>query len=164
MTIQTLHTTRTDKADFKLPSRPRSANWPTWLKGLPFLAMYLGCLAVFLVPPTVMALVLCAALYGVRMFGITAGFLRYFAHRAFKTSRWFQFVLGCLGCTAMQKGPLWWAGHHRQHHRYTDTPQDPHSPVVRNFWWSHIDWILVRVYEETNWQVVHDLSRYAELR
>lgn len=166
MTMQSLVETRSSKAGagYELPPPPRSASWPTWLKCLPFVAMHLGCLAVFFVQPTAAAFALCAILYVVRMFGITAGFHRYFSHRAYKTSRWFQFVLGCMGCTAMQKGPLWWAGHHREHHRYSDTPQDPHSPVIRGFWWSHLGWILARDYEETNWSAVHDLGKYPELR
>jgi stearoyl-CoA desaturase (delta-9 desaturase) len=156
--------TRSSKAGYELPSPPRSARWPTWIKCLPFLAMHLGCLAVFFVPVTLTALVLCAVLYVVRMFGITAGYHRYFSHRAYKTSRWFQFVLGFIGCTAMQKGPLWWAGQHREHHHDSDTPRDPHSPVVRGVWWSHIGWILSPKYEETSWPAVHDLGKYPELR
>ena len=43
--------------------------------------------------------------------------------------------------SAAQKGPLWWAGHHRIHHRFTDTVADPHTPR-KGFWWSHVGWIL----------------------
>ena len=64
----------------------------------------------------------------IRMFGITAGYHRYFSHRSYRTSRWFQFVLAWIGCSAMQKGPLWWAAHHRHHHRYSDREEDLHSP------------------------------------
>jgi len=103
-------------------SPTRSRKWFNGLKSLPFLALHLGCLAVFFVPVTALGLVLCGVLYFVRMFGITAGYHRYFSHRSYKTSRWFQFLLAWLGCTAMQKGPLWWAATHRQHHRYSDTP------------------------------------------
>ena len=78
------------------------------------------------------------------MFGITGGYHRYFAHRSYKTSRVFQFVLAWLGCSAVQKGPLWWAAHHRHHHRYSDTPEDLHSPATSGFWWSHVGWILSR--------------------
>ena len=80
--------------------------------------------------------------YVVRMFGITGVYHRYFAHRAYKTSRWFQFVLAWIGCSAMQKGPLWWAGHHRHHHKYSDTEDDPHSPIVKTVWWSHVGWVI----------------------
>src|SRR5205085_600517 len=77
-----------------------------------------------------------------RMVGITAGYHRYFSHRSYKTSRPFQFVLAVLGCSALQKGPLWWAAHHRAHHRHSDTPRDPHSPVLNTVWWAHVGWIL----------------------
>lgn len=48
------------------------------------------------------------------MVGITAGFHWYFAYRAYKTGRVFQFELGRLGCAAFQKGPLRWAAQHRR--------------------------------------------------
>ena len=102
----------------------------SWLKNVPFVALHLSCLAVFFVYPDWLALTLCGVLYFARMFGISAGYHRYFSHRSYKTSRVFQFALAWLGCSAMQKGPLWWTAHHREHHRHTDTPEDPHSPVV----------------------------------
>jgi stearoyl-CoA desaturase (delta-9 desaturase) len=114
--------------------------------------------------PDLLALVLCGVLYFARMFGITAGYHRYFSHRSYKTNRIFQFVLACLGCSAFQKGPLWWAAHHRQHHRHSDTQQDVHSPHARGFWWSHVGWILAGDYEETNWPAIRDWKRYPELR
>jgi stearoyl-CoA desaturase (delta-9 desaturase) len=98
------------------------------------------------------------------MFGITAGYHRYFSHRAYKTSRAFQFVLAWLGSTAFQKGPLWWAGIHRHHHKHADTPEDIHSPRMRGFWWSHIGWVLSPSYTETRTELVRDLARYPELR
>ena len=155
-----------------LPALPNAArrgpkSWrrvAAWAKNVPFIAMHLCCLALFFVSPSWVSLVLCGVLYFVRMFGITAGYHRYFSHRAFKTSRVFQFMLAFLGCTSMQKGPLWWASHHRGHHRHTDTLEDPHSPVVRTFWWSHIGWLLVPDYDETKMSAVHDWSSYPELR
>ena len=100
---------------------------------LPLLAIFTG------VPAT--AWILCAVTFWVRMFFITAGYHRYFSHRSYKTSRAFQLVLAFGGGTAVQKGPLWWAGHHRIHHRFTDTVDDPHTPR-KGFWWSHAGWIL----------------------
>lgn len=108
------------------------------------------------------ALALVLVTYYVRMFGITAGFHRYFAHRAFKTSRAFQFVLACLGTTSAQRGVLWWSGHHVDHHRFSDTDQDIHSPR-RGFWWSHMLWMLVPDYEETPERQVRAFEGYPEL-
>ncbi len=148
-------------------AKPSGAHLPgvsAWIRDVPFFGMHLSCLALFFVSPDWLSLLLCGLLYFVRMFGITAGYHRYFSHRSYKTSRLFQFLMACLGCSSMQKGPLWWAARHREHHRHTDTPEDPHSPVLRSFWWSHIGWILQGDYDTTNWSAVRDWSRYPELR
>lgn len=102
-------------------------------------------------------------LYAVRLFFVTGAYHRYFAHRSFKTSRWFQFVLA-LGATATaQKGVLWWAAHHRRHHRGSDTVDDLHSPYHGGFWWSHMGWILARDFEGTDHAAIKDFARYPEL-
>jgi stearoyl-CoA desaturase (delta-9 desaturase) len=98
------------------------------------------------------------------MFGVTAGYHRYFAHRAFKTGRAFQFVLAVLAQSSSQKGVLWWAAHHRHHHRYSDMPEDIHSPARRGFWWSHVGWIVSPRYEATNLSAIKDFARFPELR
>lgn len=102
--------------------------------------------------------------YAVRMFAITAGYHRYFAHRTFKTSRAFQFVLALFALAAAQQGPLWWAAHHRRHHKYSDQPEDVHSPVQRGFWWSHVGWILGSRHRATDTARIRDFARYPELR
>ena len=107
---------------------------------------------------------LCVASYYVRMFAITAGFHRYFSHRSFRLARAPQFLLALLGQTAAQKGVLWWASNHRHHHKYSDRPEDIHSPVQNGFWWSHIGWILSGLYEETDFSRIPDLAKYPELR
>ena len=109
-------------------------------------------------------LALAAALYLVRMFGITAGYHRYFSHRAFRTSRAGQFALALLGSLSAQQGVLWWAAHHRRHHRFSDQPGDVHSAKREGFYWSHVGWILSPDYKETDWAAVPDLARYPELR
>jgi len=137
---------------------------PNWVGVLAFVGLHLACLAVFLTGTTTMALALCGVSYALRMLGITVGYHRYFSHRSFKTSRPLQFVLAFLGCSAAQKGPLWWAAHHRLHHRHADTPDDPHSPRIRGWWWAHVGWIMVPDHNETPWRGVRDLNRCAELR
>jgi stearoyl-CoA desaturase (delta-9 desaturase) len=107
---------------------------------------------------------LAAGIYAVRMFGLTAGFHRYFSHRSYRTSRPFQFLLALLGTTATQKGVLWWAAHHRAHHKFSDTPADIHSVKQRGFWWAHVKWILVSRYEPTDWDRIRDFAAYPELR
>lgn len=126
-----------------------------------FVAHLLPLLAVFTGAP-VTAWVIFAVNYWVRMFFITGGYHRYFSHRSYRTGRVFQFVLAFGGSTALQKSPLWWAGHHRLHHRYADTPDDPHTPR-KGFWWSHVGWILS---DETKAApgTMKDFEKYPEIR
>lgn len=137
---------------------------PNWIRIFPFILLHLACLGVLFVEFTWPALYLCLGMYFLRMFGITAGYHRYFSHRAYKTSRWFQFVLGWLGCSALQKGPLWWASHHRDHHKHSDTFQDPHSPHRTTFWWSHVGWIISDEHNGYDASNIQDLSKYPEIR
>ncbi|MDG1490341.1 MAG: hypothetical protein P8R43_00525, partial [Planctomycetota bacterium] len=86
-----------------------------WGRVVPFLAMHAACLFVFVVGFSWVALGVAVGLYVLRMFAITAGYHRYFSHRAFRTSRFGQFCLAVIGASAAQRGPLWWAAHHRHH-------------------------------------------------
>jgi stearoyl-CoA desaturase (delta-9 desaturase) len=95
---------------------------------------------------------------------LTAFYHRYFSHRAFKTSRWFQCVGAILGLAAIQRGPLWWAAHHRKHHRHSDDPEDLHSPYHGGFWWSHIGWFLTKEHFKKNLHEIKDFTKYPELR
>ncbi len=145
-------------------SRPTWAS-VTWLGALPFVAVHVFALiSVFFVPFSWGLVGLCLASYYLRMFGITAGFHRYFSHRAYKTNRAFQFFLAFLGGAAAQKGALWWAAHHRHHHKYSDQPEDLHSPLQFGFWWSHLGWVLTPDHEETRWDAIRDFAAYPELR
>ncbi len=135
-----------------------------WMRAIPFLAMHLACIAVFWVGVSPIAVVTAIALYAVRMFAITGFYHRYFSHRTFRTSRAVQFGFALIGASCVQRGPLWWAAHHRNHHRHADTHQDVHSPVVHGFWRSHVGWFLTRSGFRTDWDRIRDLARYPELR
>ena len=130
---------------------------------IPFLALHLMPLLAIFTGVSRTDLILCAALYLGRMFFITAGYHRYFAHRSYKMARVPQFLMALGGSTAAQKGPLWWAAHHRDHHRYADTDRDIHSPS-KGFWWSHVGWFLSNRFKATNVDGIRDFARYPELR
>lgn len=135
-----------------------------WLRAMPFVALHLACIAVVWVGVSPVAVVVAAALYAVRMFAITGFYHRYFSHRTFRTSRAVQFIAAVVGASCVQRGPLWWAAHHRHHHRHADTPADPHSPTVRGFVWSHVAWFLTPRAFRTDWARIPDLAKYPELR
>ncbi len=134
------------------------------LRVVPFAAMHLACLGVIWVGWSPTALAIAAALYLIRMFALTAFYHRYFSHRSFRTSRGMQLMFAVLGASCVQRGPLWWAAHHRHHHRHAETGLDPHSPRVRGFWRSHMGWLLTRGAFATDLARVPDLARYPELR
>ena len=134
-----------------------------WLTSLPFLAMHAGCLLAFSTGWSPVACATGLALFWIRMFGITGVYHRYFAHASYKTSRPFQFILAWIACSSMQKGPLWWASHHRHHHAHSDKPDDVHSPAQRGFFWSHMGWILCTKYEPTRWRLIRQFAGCREL-
>lgn len=129
-----------------------------------FWAVHLACLTAIWVGVSWVAVAVCLLLYVVRMFAITGGYHRYFSHRSYDTSRWFQFVLGFLGTTAAQKGPIWWASHHRHHHRHSDTEEDIHSPIVHGIYYAHVGWVLSSQFVSSRPELVKDLVKFPELR
>jgi stearoyl-CoA desaturase (Delta-9 desaturase) len=135
-----------------------------WKRCVPFLLLHVACLSVFWVGWSWVAVGTALVTYFVRVFGLTAFYHRYFSHRSFKTSRGFQFVGALLGSAAGQRGPIWWAAHHRDHHRHSDEPQDVHSPHQHGFWFSHMGWFMTREHYVTREKNVPDLLRYPELR
>jgi stearoyl-CoA desaturase (Delta-9 desaturase) len=135
-----------------------------WLRALPFIGMHLACVAVVWVGVSPTALAVAAVLYAVRMFALTAFYHRYFSHRTFRTSRGVQFLFALIGASCVQRGPLWWAAHHRNHHRHADTALDPHSPALRGFVWSHVGWFLTARAFRTDLDRVVDLAKFPELR
>jgi stearoyl-CoA desaturase (Delta-9 desaturase) len=130
---------------------------------LGFLLVHVAALGVFALGFSWKGVALCIASYYLRMFAVTAGFHRYFSHRTYRLPRVPQFLLAVLGQTAAQKGVLWWASNHRHHHKYSDRPEDIHSPMQNGFWWAHIGWILSPDYEKTDYSRVPDLAKYPEL-
>jgi stearoyl-CoA desaturase (delta-9 desaturase) len=130
---------------------------------IPFVLVHLACVAAIWTGITWQAVAIGIALYWLRMFAIGAGYHRYFSHRAFSTSRAFQFVLALLSQSSAQKSVLWWAAKHRHHHLHSDTERDVHSPRHKGFLYSHVGWIFARRHAKTDLVKVADFARYPEL-
>lgn len=131
---------------------------------IPFFLVHLAAFGVFFTPFAWKWIALCLGLYGVRMFGVTAGYHRYFSHRTYKLGRVSQFLMAVLAESSAQKGVLWWTAHHRHHHRFSDQEQDLHSPLQDGFWWSHLGWILSTRHNDTDFAQIQDLAKYPEIR
>jgi stearoyl-CoA desaturase (delta-9 desaturase) len=125
--------------------------------------VHLASMGVFFVPFTWQLVVGMLVGYFLRVFAWEGGSHRYFAHRSFKTSRTFQFLLAALSAAGGQRGPLWWAATHRKHHRTSDSADDAHSPVTHSFWHAHVGWLVDPQTVDTDLDAVRDLARYPEL-
>jgi stearoyl-CoA desaturase (delta-9 desaturase) len=146
------------------PAFARSADERiSWTRNLPFLALHFVPLFAFFTEVTAFDWALCAGLYATRMFFITGAYHRYFSHRSYKTGRAMQLLLAVGGTLAVQKGPLWWAGHHRHHHKHSDQLDDIHSPM-KGLFWSHMGWIMCRKYDPTPTHLIKDFAKFPELR
>ena len=135
-----------------------------WLRQLPFIAIHAGCLALPWVGVSAVAVATAVALYALRMFAITGFYHRYFSHQAFQAGRGVQFVFAVLGASAAQRGPLWWASHHRHHHVHADEPEDSHSALRHGFAWSHMGWFMAPENFAPREELVRSLARFPELR
>lgn len=133
-----------------------------WVRILPFILLHLACFTVFWVGISWFAVIFMLTFYLVRMFAITAFFHRYLSHKTFQTSRTVQFIFLLVGTMSAQRGPLWWAAHHRYHHRFTDTAQDPHSST-HGFWYSHIGWFLNEQNVSTRKDAIKDWLKFPEI-
>jgi stearoyl-CoA desaturase (delta-9 desaturase) len=132
-----------------------------WFGAVPLILVHLLPLLAFYTGTKMQDWVVCIALYWIRMFGVTGVYHRYFAHRTYKTSRVFQFVLALIAMSSSQKGVLWWASNHRVHHKFSDKDGDPHDSR-RGFWYSHIGWLYDHR-EATDYSKIRDMARYPEL-
>ncbi len=131
--------------------------WPFW-------AAHIGMVyGLYLIGFSWSGLALAIALYYARMFFVTGVYHRYFSHRAYKSSRWFTFVLAFLGGMSVQKGALWWASHHRHHHKHSDDESDLHSPRQHGLLWSHVAWIVSKAHNDTDYSAIKDFAKYPEL-
>jgi len=112
----------------------------------------LGVLEVALGRTRLVDIVILIAFYLPIAFGITAGYHRLFAHRAFRTTLPIRYGLAILGAAAAQGPLVEWVADHRKHHLYADREGDPHSPCraanarrvqgVAGFWHAHVGWLL----------------------
>ncbi|HSR52105.1 MAG TPA: acyl-CoA desaturase, partial [Acidobacteriota bacterium] len=130
---------------------------------IPFVLVHLACFGAIWTGVTWEAVAIGLVFYFLRMWAITAGFHRYFAHKSYRTSRVGQFILAFLGQSSAQKGVIWWAAQHRHHHKYSDMPLDIHSPVQHGFFFSHVGWIFARKRGQADYSRCKDLTKYPEL-
>lgn len=134
-----------------------------WFRNSPFFFMHAACLLAIWAGFSWTALGVCLGLYVVRMFFITGFYHRYFSHRTFRAARPVQCAMAVCGLTCVQRGPLWWAAHHRHHHQHSDQEEDLHSPTLWGVLWSHMFWFTTSGALPTRSRYVRDLEKFPEL-
>lgn len=138
---------------------------PSWLLSLRVLERHIGVVVAILFVPLNQGLaILLFASYALRIFALEGIYHRYFAHRSYRMGRGMQFLFALWGAQCGQRGPLWWAALHRDHHKYADTERDPHSPVTQPFWYAYLGWFVDPKHRTTDLAAVRDFARYPELR
>lgn len=132
---------------------------------LPYILFHLTPIAAFFLPFNWGLVALALFLFGIRMLAVTGFYHRYFSHRGYKIrNRIVQFLVGLWGTTAVQKGPIWWANHHRMHHKFSDQPNDIHSPKQHGIIFAHMGWIFfVDRREDMQHHEPKDLTKFPEL-
>jgi sn-1 stearoyl-lipid 9-desaturase len=77
--------------------------------------------------------------------GVTVGYHRLLSHRSFKCTKAVEYFFVFAGYLAFEGSPIWWAAIHRAHHKYVDTPLDPHSPRFGRLH-SYFGWLFELAY------------------
>jgi stearoyl-CoA desaturase (delta-9 desaturase) len=112
--------------------------------------------------------------------GVTIGYHRLLSHRSFACPKIVEYFWVLAGYLAFEGSPIWWATIHRAHHRYVDTPLDPHAPkygmhnahfgwLMKNGYASHVDPhahskdllkdpLYLFLEQNGNWQRAHALA------
>ena len=157
------HTLKTQKS---LPAFQWSnlRNEMNWLNvAILCLSPIIGLIGAYVTPLRRETLIFSVFWYFVTGLGITAGYHRLWAHRAYNASVPLQYYLALAGAGAVEGSIKWWARGHRAHHRYTDTDLDPYN-AHEGFWYSHIGWMLLKPRRKPGVSDVSDLSKNPVVR
>lgn len=135
-----------------------------WIRCLPFLLLHLSLGLVLFIKISIAGVVICFLSYFIRMFAITGFFHRYFSHKTFSTTKSIEIIFAFIGTCSAQRGPIWWASHHRAHHKHSDTPQDQHTPIHHSFLRSHMGWFMSNKNFHVQKNYVKDLEKKPHLQ
>lgn len=72
--------------------------------------------------------------------GITLGYHRLLSHRSLRVPKLVEYFFVAGAYLAFEGSPIFWVTTHRLHHRYSDHPGDPHTPLD-GFFHAFISWM-----------------------
>ncbi len=122
-----------------------------WVSLISLLGWVAAIALIPIIGVNLIALALMVMFYFMTMIGITVGYHRLLAHRAFEAHPAIQVLLVIFGSMAAQGPVIYWVGNHRRHHQFSDQAGDPHSPHLhhdqawgglRGFWFAHVGWLF----------------------
>ena len=64
---------------------------------------------------------------------VSVGYHRLFCHNGFEVSRFWHWFFGLVGCISLNSAPVHWSSVHSNHHRYSDTDNDPYDSDIKHF-------------------------------
>lgn len=134
----------------------QNKSWaPITLLAGQLIAQTTALLSLFLFPWTTPTIVIALFVYCSIMLGITMGYHRFYSHRAFKMPKWIEYYLLFFAHVMMVGPAITWVANHREHHKYVDTPKDPHSPHYRGWLMAYAGQVLIDI----DFKLVRDLLK-----
>ena len=134
----------------------QNKSWaPITLLAGQLIAQTTAILSLFLFNWTAPTISIALFVYCSIMLGITMGYHRYYSHKAFKCPKWIEYYLLFFSHIAMFGPAITWVANHREHHKYVDTPKDPHSPYYRGVLLAYFGQVLTDI----DFRLVRDLLK-----
>ena len=137
----------------------KNFNWKTGIFIVSYhLALFIGLpFYLFNVIPKASLLLATFLLLFLNGISISAGYHRYYAHKAYTPSKVVESILLFFSTMAMQGSVIYWSHEHRIHHRFTDKEEDPHS-IKKGFLYAHVLWLFKKP-KPIDEMVVQDLTK-----
>ncbi len=134
----------------------QNKSWaPITLLAGQLIAQTTAILSLFLFNWTASTITIALFVYCSIMLGITMGYHRFYSHRAFKMPKWIEYYLLFFAHVMMVGPAITWVANHREHHKYVDTPKDPHSPHYRGWLMAYAGQVLIDI----DFKLVKDLLK-----
>jgi fatty-acid desaturase len=124
----------------------QNKSWaPITLLAGQLLAQVTAIASLFLYSWTPATVAIAVGVYVSIMLGITMGYHRLYSHRAFKCPKWIEYYLLFFAHIMMVGPAITWSANHREHHKFADTPKDPHSPHYRGWLLAYFGQVLIDI-------------------
>jgi len=153
---------------FPVAQKIRKLSEINWSTTLALCVLHVAALIVlpvylYVATPSIVLIAMALGAYVACTLGVTAGYHRLYSHRSYEIrSRLVEALILCSGTLTLQESVFTWAHHHRRHHAFVDTDDDPYS-INKGFWYAHFLWLTEKP-PPIDGRYIRDLKRNALLR